>query len=465
MAVTMLIQYRADKARLFNIYQEDAERYLAGFLGDDLRTLGLPMPHECVFKSWRTGFVLCNWDAADGSVCLFRSRYVSDSDQTHSRCTGSSSLPSKTFADPRGRFRICSCELSYATSQHPTLHTVPFVSGRIELHDGGSRTVASAPFAYKRQKKASAHTRDVPAPGPGKAPTAPKSTLLARHASSPLARPMAPSHQYHTNHFVPRFHGEADSSTDERSAAPKETPSSTGLRPDTAAFSAPASGVGFASRSKTTELPAATANGTTSARPQGFVVPKVEEESHDAILHSSPPALKRPSQESPRRGLFPPPSASYAFAKSSRSSPSPSRASHGSSASSMFSARSSATSMSSISTTASDVGTLMREVWDVRREMAALRAREAALVQRLEQGNARPGEVPLRARERPWTSEGRGMRSGAEGSAAGKQRTWQRERWMWQGRTGALAGSWRRDRVATGLSGRMGRRRWTVNNS
>ncbi|KAH9913241.1 uncharacterized protein B0H18DRAFT_1050226 [Fomitopsis serialis] len=367
------------------------------------------MPHECVFKSWRTGFVLCNWDAADGSVCLFRSRYVSDSDQTHSRCTGSSSLPSKTFADPRGRFRICSCELSYATSQHPTLHTVPFVSGRIELHDGGSRTVASAPFAYKRQKKASAHTRDVPAPGPGKAPTAPKSTLLARHASSPLARPMAPSHQYHTNHFVPRFHGEADSSTDERSAAPKETPS----------VQCPSIRRGVRVPSKTTELPAATANGTTSARPQGFVVPK----------------------ESPRRGLFPPPSASYAFAKSSRSSPSPSRASHGSSASSMFSARSSATSMSSISTTASDVGTLMREVWD-----------------RLEQGNARPGEVPLRARERPWTSEGRGMRSGLK-------RTWQRERWMWQGRTGALAGSWRRDRVATGLSGRMGRRRWTVNNS
>ncbi|KAH9918508.1 uncharacterized protein B0H18DRAFT_1031097 [Fomitopsis serialis] len=297
MAVTMLIQYRADKARLFNIYQEDAERYLAGFLGDDCGR-----------------FVLCNWDAADGSS-LHRQLIAA-------------------FQDIRR-----------STRSFPDL----FI---------GSRT----------------------------APTAPKSTLLARHASSPLARPMAPSHQYHTNHFVSRFHGEADSSTDERSAAPKETPSSTGLRPGTAAFSAPASGVGFAA--------AATANGTTSARPQGFVVPKVEEESHDAILHSSPPALKRPSQESPRRGLFPPPSASYAFAKSSRSSPSPSRASHGSSASSMFSARSSATSMSSISTTASDVGTLMREVWDVRREMAALRAREAAL-------------VPLRARERPWTSEGR----------------------------------------------------------
>ncbi|KAH9918512.1 uncharacterized protein B0H18DRAFT_1031190 [Fomitopsis serialis] len=311
MAVTMLIQYRADKARLFNIYQEDAERYLAGFLGDDLRTLGLPMPHECVFKSWRTGFVLCNWDAADGSS-LHRQLIAA-------------------FQDIRR-----------STRSFPDL----FI-GRIELHDGGSRTVASAPFAYKRQKKASAHTRDVPAPGPGKAPTAPKSTLLARHASSPLARPMAPSHQCRFRAYsLNRFHGEADSSTDERSAAPKETPSSTGLRPGTAAFSAPASGVGFA--------------------PEG------------------------PSQESPRRGLFPPPSASYA--------PSPSRASHGSSASSMFSARSSATSMSSISTTASDVGTLMREVWDV-----------PALVQRLEQGNARPGEVPLRARERPWTSEGRGM--------------------------------------------------------
>lgn len=68
MVLGVKIHYRADKARIFNLYQEDLPQYLAGFLGEDLRKFKLPMPDDCILKAWRSGWVVCRWYTEYGEV-------------------------------------------------------------------------------------------------------------------------------------------------------------------------------------------------------------------------------------------------------------------------------------------------------------------------------------------------------------------------------------------------------------
>ena len=70
MVLGIKIQYRAEKARMFNAYQEDLSKYLEGFLGEDLKRFKLPMPDDCVLKAWRTGWVVCRWYTKEGEVCM-----------------------------------------------------------------------------------------------------------------------------------------------------------------------------------------------------------------------------------------------------------------------------------------------------------------------------------------------------------------------------------------------------------
>lgn len=70
MVLSMKIQYRAEKARLFNAYQEDSSKYLAGFLGEDLQRFKLPLPDDCGLRAWRTAWVMCRWYTKEGEVCL-----------------------------------------------------------------------------------------------------------------------------------------------------------------------------------------------------------------------------------------------------------------------------------------------------------------------------------------------------------------------------------------------------------
>ena len=70
MVLGIKIRYRAEKARMFNAYQEDLSQYLEGFLGEDLKRFKLPMPDDCVLKAWRTGWVVCRWYTKEGEVCM-----------------------------------------------------------------------------------------------------------------------------------------------------------------------------------------------------------------------------------------------------------------------------------------------------------------------------------------------------------------------------------------------------------
>lgn len=62
MGIVIVLQYRGEKARLFDVYREDAPKYLDGFFGDDLRRLKLPTPHEYRLKAWYASRILCRWE-------------------------------------------------------------------------------------------------------------------------------------------------------------------------------------------------------------------------------------------------------------------------------------------------------------------------------------------------------------------------------------------------------------------
>ncbi|KAH9831982.1 uncharacterized protein C8Q71DRAFT_778945 [Rhodofomes roseus] len=412
--LTLLIQYRAEKARLFNIYQEDTDKYLAGFLGDDLRTLGLPAPAECMLRAWRTGFVVCTWDEGKGAEEVLRAFYT-------------------MRRDAEGFL-----ELSIT---------------RVELKGSGKHMIVRAPSTAPSKWKKNV-TRNGPedVSGYGKAPGAVKSTYIARKEAmaNPTSYPTT-TYQAKSAARTPSY-----SSTGERSTAAyhkhllpdkpvwkRESPPPLSLTtgspatPHSTTPSAPntSSKSEFATPSRRTEPSAAWNSSNTqaaastpasyagsSSKTHDLVIPKLEEEVHDSILRSALP----PSHTDPRTPhtitsahtatrihsnattttphsiththtprLLPP--------TSGHSSPSLSSASE-SPAQSVFSTRSAATTASSTMTASSAAGALTREVWDVRREMAALRAREAALVEQLERAK-RQGPEWIREQERLGSPE------------------------------------------------------------
>ncbi|TFY68258.1 hypothetical protein EVJ58_g1102 [Rhodofomes roseus] len=413
--LTLLIQYRAEKARLFNIYQEDTDKYLAGFLGDDLRTLGLPAPAECMLRAWRTGFVVCTWDEGKGAEEVLRAFYT-------------------MRRDAEGFL-----ELSIT---------------RVELKGSGKHMIVRAPStAPSKWKKNVTRNEPEDVSGYGKAPGAVKSTYIARKEA--MANPTSyPTTTYQVAKSAART--PSYSSTGERSTAAyhkhllpdkpvwkRESPPPLSLTtgppatPHSTTPSAPntSSKSEFATPSRRMEPSAAWNSSNTqaaastpasyagsSSKTHDLVIPKLEEEVHDSILRSALPH-SHPDPRTPhtitsahtatRTHINTTATTPHAITHthtprllpptSGHSSPSLSSASE-SPAQSVFSTRSAATTASSTMTASSAAGALTREVWDVRREMAALRAREAALVEQLEWAK-RQGPAWIRERERLGSPE------------------------------------------------------------
>ncbi|KZT70671.1 hypothetical protein DAEQUDRAFT_708335 [Daedalea quercina L-15889] len=382
MWLCLTIQYRAEKSRLFNAYGEDASMYLGGFLGDDLRTFRLPMPHQCLLGAWRTGRVICKWNAGEESALHSEIMHAFENDIPKVK---------DLFGDLLVVFVMLQAGKQCWHIQGP--------SGRLSA---------------KRAPRIQAGAPDVL----GKSPMAPKSTFLARQAASPLARrdyrekygQGGPSNSHRSNEeFNTPLHHQEHSRT--RTNVKRESPPPPLLsRPSMVTSSstlpispakptygrAPLTAVNL-TRGRTP--PSNATSHLSSVRAQDVVVPKFEEITDESILRPD----SRP--RSPEKETFPTytPHTSQSYTRTSRPSPSSSSASYVSaSASPGFSSRSSVTSFNTV---ASSAGFLTREVWDVRREMEALRAKEASLVQRLDQMKG-VSPAPIKKRAEPVSVDG-----------------------------------------------------------
>ncbi|EPS94971.1 hypothetical protein FOMPIDRAFT_1062937 [Fomitopsis schrenkii] len=343
MVLGVKIHYRADKARIFNLYQEDLPQYLAGFLGEDLRKFKLPMPDDCILKAWRSGWVVCRWYTEYGE------HLYQDIVETFKR-------------------HIMTLQTSF----------VDWFITLVELQESGETiSRARAPFQGKTAKKKL---------GPGKAPTAPKSTLAARHAASPLARPESKysdtsgrenrrgsetegqSKSYYRNNEYDAAHQYEYSRTGaalEREPSPPPTPLASSIASLT---------VSKLSNSWRQPL----ANGSASRPLDKLIVPKIEEDTQDDLRrpHATGSGL-------PAKPTCSPQSSTYADTPSSSSALS----GYQPSAASCDRGWSSRSSVTTLLTEASGVDAMAREMREVRQQMDVLRAGEAVLAERLQQAH------------------------------------------------------------------------------
>ncbi|KAH9831990.1 uncharacterized protein C8Q71DRAFT_779009 [Rhodofomes roseus] len=152
--ITLYVHYRGPKA-LWMKEEKPAAAYLDAFISNDLQTLGLPLPQDCVCKGL-SGLALCTW-REQGNLDL--------------------------------EARISIAYERIDAEALPQSHI-----SMIGLRMCGQYKYKSAPGIKGPTKKAAKYaaqpTGPMHASPGGKVPSAPKSITFARAEASPLARPM-----------------------------------------------------------------------------------------------------------------------------------------------------------------------------------------------------------------------------------------------------------------------------------
>ncbi|TFY53847.1 hypothetical protein EVJ58_g9213 [Rhodofomes roseus] len=58
--ISLYIRYKGEKARLFNQWKDDTQKYIESFVNEDIEALGLPQYHSCE-STWRSAAIKCVW--------------------------------------------------------------------------------------------------------------------------------------------------------------------------------------------------------------------------------------------------------------------------------------------------------------------------------------------------------------------------------------------------------------------
>ncbi|KZT70669.1 hypothetical protein DAEQUDRAFT_810545 [Daedalea quercina L-15889] len=165
--VTLAINYKGEKARLFNVWKDDSQRYLNEFVNGDIQALGLPPAHTCAC-TWRSGVMKCMWNANEGST--------------------TQTLISQAFQAIR-------FDPSCLANRSISLIALLMNGIRVHVPAPGHRAPPDTQIPRPPAPAQPTSNSEV-----GKAPSAPKSIALARVAASPIARPGGTtSHQAHLN--------------------------------------------------------------------------------------------------------------------------------------------------------------------------------------------------------------------------------------------------------------------------